>query len=150
DAAIQRLLKEGVAQRRLHHRFVRARDHKIARPEEADPGYWVGRARTHLFRSKRALALGSLLGLRAILKAAFGESPTADTLAIFPATGPGTDAIRKIVKNAKADRVGIAVADITVCGAVQPYNAILGGKLVAMLATSPEIVLEYRRRYSTA
>ncbi|MGZ5889512.1 MAG: Druantia anti-phage system protein DruA [Hyphomicrobium sp.] len=43
---------------------------------------------------------------------------------------------------------GIAVADITVCGAVQPYNAILGGKLVAMLAASPEIVLEYRRRYS--
>src|SRR5262249_48596434 len=50
----------------------------------------------------------------------------------------------------KADRIGISVADVTVCGAVQPYNAILGGKLVAMLAASPEIVAEYRRRYSTA
>ena len=37
-----------------------------------------------------------------------------------------------------------------VCGAVQPYNAILGGKLVAMLAASPEIVVEYRHRYSAA
>ena len=33
------------------------------------------------------------------------------------------------------------------CGAVPPYNALLGGKLVAMLAASPEVVLEYRRRY---
>ena len=46
--------------------------------------------------------------------------------------------------------MGISVADVAVCGAIQPYNAILGGKLVAMLATSPEIVLEYRRRYADA
>src|SRR5204862_3597783 len=68
----------------------------------------------------------------------------------FASSGQGSDAIRVILKKAKADRVGIAVADITVCGAVQPYNAILGGKLVAMLATSPEVILEYRRRYSNA
>jgi hypothetical protein len=30
---------------------------------------------------------------------------------------------------------------------VPPYNELLGGKLVAMLMTSPEVVLEYRRRY---
>jgi hypothetical protein len=42
------------------------------------------------------------------------------------------------------------MADITVCGAVQPYNAILGGKVVAMLSTSPEVIAEYRRRYSNA
>jgi hypothetical protein len=65
-------------------------------------------------------------------------------------TGQGSDAIRKILKKAKADRVGIAVADIAVCGAVQPYNAILGGKLVAMLAASPEVAIEYRRRYAGA
>src|SRR5262249_26163924 len=65
-------------------------------------------------------------------------------------TSSGSDAIRRILKKAKADRVGIAVADISVCGAVQPYNAILGGKLVAMLATSPEVVQEYRRRYTGA
>ena len=48
---------------------------------------------------------------------------------------------------AKADRVGTAVADLTVCGALPPYNELLGGKLVAMLATSPEVIAEYRRRY---
>ena len=38
-------------------------------------------------------------------------------------------------------------SDLTICGAVPPYNEVLGGKLVAMLMVSPEIVTEYRRRY---
>jgi hypothetical protein len=37
--------------------------------------------------------------------------------------------------------------DITICGAIPPYNPILGGKLVALLLCSPEIVDAYRRRY---
>lgn len=48
---------------------------------------------------------------------------------------------------AKADRVGTAIADLSVCGAVPPYSEILGGKLVAMLMVGPEVVVEYRRRY---
>jgi len=75
---------------------------------------------------------------------------TADRLATLAATPSGADAIRKILRKAKADRVGICVADISVCGAVQPYNAILGGKLVAMLAASPEVAFEYRERYRGA
>jgi hypothetical protein len=150
DAVIGRLLKESAEQRRLHHRYARSRDHKTVRSEVPDSGHWVGRARTHLFRSKRALALASYLRSRATLKEAFGKDPTAAKLAALALTGQGREAIRKILKKAKADRVGIAVADITVCGAVQPYNAILGGKLVAMLAASPEVALEYQRRYSAA
>lgn len=147
DAVIRQLLKEGAEQRHLHYRYVRSRDHKGARPERAESEYWVARARTHLFRSKRALALASYLRARAVLKEAFGGRPTAAKFAALASSGQGKDTIRKLVKKAKADRVGIAVADITVCGAVQPYNPILGGKLVAMLAASPEVVLEYRRRY---
>ncbi|MGH3277461.1 MAG: Druantia anti-phage system protein DruA, partial [Streptosporangiaceae bacterium] len=112
--------------------------------------HWTARARTHLFRSKRAQALASYLRARRVLRETLGSKPTAAKLATLASGGQGTDAIRKILKKAKADRIGIAVADITVCGAVQPYNAILGGKLVAMLATSPEVVLEYRRRYAGA
>jgi len=150
DVAIDRLLKEGAAQRRLHHRYVRSRDHKRARAERAESGHWVERARTQLFRSKRSLALASYLRARAALKLGLGRRPTAAKLAQFASTGHGSEVIRSILRKAKADRVGIAVADITVCGAVQPYNAVLGGKLVAMLATSPEVILEYRRRYEAA
>lgn len=150
DAVIEQLLRESVEQRKLHHRHVRSRDHKGKRPELDAGDFWVARARTHLFRSKRALALAAYLRARAVLKEAFGRRPTAEKLAALAATGQGSDAIRKILKKAKADRVGIAVADIAVCGAIQPYNAILGGKLVAMLAASPEVTLEYRRRYGAA
>jgi hypothetical protein len=40
--------------------------------------------------------------------------------------------------------------DITICGAVPPYNPLLGGKLVAMLLCSPEIVEAYRKRYKNS
>src|SRR6202034_1734253 len=85
-----------------------------------------------------------------VLRKYLGRKPTARKLAELASSTEGAEIIRKILKKAKGDRVGIAVADITVCGAVQPYNAILGGKLVAMLATSPEVVLEYRHRYAGA
>ncbi len=150
DAAIERLLQESIEQRRLHHRYVRSRDHKAKHAAVTGDDYWAARARTHLFRSKRALALASYLRARAAFNDAFGRRPTAEKLAALARTAQGGDAIRRVVRKAKADRVGIAVADIAVCGAVQPYNAILGGKLVAMLAASPEVVLEYRRRYARA
>lgn len=144
------LRKVSEEERKKHHRFARASEHKKSRPKRPGPEWWVAQARTHLFKSKRALALATFLQLREALKGAFGKSPTAAKLADLASTGAGSDTIRKVLKKAKADRVGIAVADLTVCGAVQPYNAILGGKLVAMLAASPEVVLEYKRRYSGA
>jgi hypothetical protein len=149
-AVVHALLKEAAEQRQLHHRYARSRDHKVVRVGPTEPDYWIRRARTHLFRSKRALALASYLRARLALLEAFKDGPCSEALLTFAATAAGRDTIRNIVRKAKADRIGIAVADITVCGAVQPYNAILGGKLVAMLAASPQVVLEYERRYADA
>jgi hypothetical protein len=39
------------------------------------------------------------------------------------------------------------MADLTVCGAIAPYNSLLGGKLVSMLAVSPTVVRSYHERY---
>jgi hypothetical protein len=58
-----------------------------------------------------------------------------------------TDAIRTLARMIKADRVGVDMMDIVVCGAIAPYNAILGGKLVSMMLTSPEVVHYYNYRY---
>ncbi|MEC9363328.1 MAG: Druantia anti-phage system protein DruA [Pseudomonadota bacterium] len=148
--AIERLLQVGAEARRKHHRYARSRDHKQKRSTMPGDEYWVAKARTHLFRSKRALALATYLRARSYLNEKFEGKPTAEKLAALASTGYGSDTIRRVLKKAKADRVGIAVADITVCGAVQPYNAILGGKLTAMMAASPEVVHQYRRRYARA
>ena len=150
EPVIARLFAEAAKQRRSHHRYSRARDLKKRRVDVSGDAAWVAQARTHLFRSKRALVLATQLRARASLNEAFGGKPTARKLAAMATTGNGSDTIRCVLKKAKGDRVGISVADITVCGAVQPYNALLGGKLAAMLAASPEMVLAYGRRYRRA
>lgn len=47
----------------------------------------------------------------------------------------------------KSDRVGTNILEITTCGAVTPYNNLLGGKLVALLLLSPEVADDYGIRY---
>ena len=152
DEVIASLEKEGNKRRGMHHRFVQRKDHKSRKSlgDVDGDAHWQARARTHLFRSKRALTLAALLRARLRVRSAFGRKPSREALKRLVDSKDGQDAIRAILRKAKADRVGISVADISVCGAVQPYNAILGGKLVAMLATSPEVVAEYRRRYKNA
>ena len=140
-------------QRKLHHRYVRAREHKgNGAPhrghERAE--HWITKAQTHLFRSKRALAFAEMLRAQLVINRYLGPTPTTAQVAALLADREGKRAASKIVRKAKADRVGIAMADITVCGAVQPYNAILGGKLVAMLSASPEVVEAYCERYEEA
>jgi len=144
---VERLQAESVRRRKLHHRFVQRSEHKGRQSNLYDDDHWYERARTHLFRSKRALSLATLLKARIAIRAAFGRRPSLAGLVGLVETRAGQDAIRVVLRKAKGDRVGISVADISVCGAVQPYNAVLGGKLVAMLAASPEVIGAYHERY---
>ena len=140
-------------QRKLHHRYVRAQEHKgNGTPRRGQDGdeHWIAKAQTHLFRSKRALAFAEMLRARLVIDRHLRPTPTSAQVAALLADREGKRAALKILRKAKADRVGIAMTDITVCGAVPPYNAILGGKLVAMLAAGPEMVEAYRERYQEA
>jgi hypothetical protein len=153
DITISKLRQFGREQRELHHRFVRAQEHKgktrhTNAAERAN--HWVARARSHLFRSKRALSLADLLQSKIVLDSHLSASPDKHEVTDLLKEPTGRRAVLKILRKARADRVGICVADITVCGAVSPYNPIIGGKLVAMLAASPEVVDTYRLRYGGA
>ncbi|HZR75128.1 MAG TPA: Druantia anti-phage system protein DruA [Bradyrhizobium sp.] len=110
---------------------------------------WQRYARSLLFTSKRARELAALLDTRNTLQAAFNGAANTKRLEVLLASGAGRAAFSKVVRLARSMTVGTEIADLTVCGAVPPYNALLGGKLVAMLAASPEVVLEYRRRYQS-
>ena len=147
---IRNLRDYAIQQKKRHDQVSRRADFKSNATDLGAAGYWRRQARTPLFTSKRAHALAELLGLRMQLHAHFGMEYTAQMLATFVDTTAGRKALARIVRKAKADRVGIAMADISVCGAVQPYNALLGGKLVSMLVVSPAVVAEYKRRYSQA
>lgn len=136
---------------RLRARARAAREEHYERPQAGQDlkgsRDWVARARSPLFQSKRAQALADLLEARLVLDRALSARPSKAQVAALAASDEGQRAIQSIAKKAKADRVGIAMADITVCGAVPPYGPLIGGKLVAMLAASPETVDAYRGRY---
>ena len=144
---IEKLRADAKQKRAEHHRFTHRQEHKGKQGDEAS---WEKRARSDLFRSKRAGTLADLLEVRLTLGRFLDPEPTEAGLREMLADPRGRQAITRLVRKAKGDRVGILMADISVCGAVPPYNALTGGKLVAMLAASPEVVCAYQQRYGAS
>jgi hypothetical protein len=145
---VQRLVALSRDHRKEHYRFMQGKDYKDnIHPEKATDEDWEDQAKTPLFLAKREQELANLLSIRITLNDAFGKKPTPTTVKAFIESREGKLALGKLIRKAKADRVGTVIADLTICGAIPPYNEVLGGKLVAMLMTSPEVVEEYRRRY---
>jgi len=147
DDAIRKLREEAGLRRRDHHRFTRRSDFKSV-SGSADESVWRSRAESDLFRSKRCLALADLLQARHSLLHHLSPTPSRKGLTAALDDRDGRRAIAYVLRRAKAEAVGTEIADLTVCGAVAPYNAILGGKLVSMLAVSPSVIEIYRERYA--
>ncbi len=139
-----------IGRREKHSRLVNPEtDHKHPEPTTPMEERWKSLAETPLYKSKRAALLAMLLRAKVAL---VGEHGTVSGLE-FRKRMDSPDlrqAVQSLIRRAKAERVGVAVADITICGAIAPYSHLLGGKLVAMLAASPEVVEAYRERYKNA
>jgi hypothetical protein len=143
ERTLGRLQREALKARGRHQRFPAAASLKRAQSEED----WRSAATTPLFRSKRSQQLARLLAIRrAFQQARFPGQSRADLRRALE-YGAVRGALGKLTRHVKAARVGINMMDITVCGAVPPYNILLGGKLVCMLLASPEIVQKYSQRY---
>jgi hypothetical protein len=138
-------------QRDQHQRLADAVDHKRAASalDDRSPDRWRSEAEKPLFRSKRAETLAMLLRARRAMCSG-GAVLTPESLRALLGSPDARQAIQSLVRRAKAERVGIEMADISVCGAIPPYSTLLGGKLVAMLLLSSEVVAAYRDRYSHA
>jgi hypothetical protein len=144
DSAIAKLMRVSEQARQWHRRYPKSRQHKNGNLN------WQESAKTYLFRAKRARAIAGLLKARARLLQVGFDRPDRSGLMKALSTGAGRSAIEVILKHVKANHVGIDMLDITVCGAVPPYNAVLGGKLVAMLLASPEVISAYENKYKRA
>lgn len=124
----------GLAARAQHHRLMEAKEYKSSDDVSTEEAC-VKRAEMYLFRAKRASELAKLIPLLLQFK---------DGL---PSGSDGRDLLAKTVRVARSKTVGTEIADLTVCGAIAPYSHLAGGKLIAMLAVTPEVVAEYTRRY---
>lgn len=106
-------------------------------------------ARRLLVAKKRSFEFARLLRARLVLREnrAALTNPATTSAALNNETV--LVAINSALTAAKSDRVGTNILEITTCGAIPPYNVLLGGKLVALLLLSPEVADDYRRRYAT-
>jgi hypothetical protein len=147
DDVIERMVKLTLAERKLHDLNPQADTHKT-KDDWSEEGEWLGRAKTHLFRAKRAEALGRMLKIRKALNELGFNEPTREGLQAVLDSSIGRRAVEMILRQVKATHIGINLLEITICGAVAPYKSLLGGKLMAMLLSSPEVVLEYERKYA--
>jgi hypothetical protein len=147
EELLVRLRDLASTERRLHRLYPDLRQHKAAGRSERTR--WSVQAGTHLFRSKRALALAELLRSRLHIQRLHRQDTTGRSNSSLQ-LGSVRHAISTVLRYTKAAHVGVDIMDITVCGAIAPYNHVLGGKLVALLMTSPEIRAEYTRRYESS
>jgi hypothetical protein len=146
EDTIVKLKEESIASRIQHSLFPGKALLKTPSGNVSD-NEWLRRAESHLFRSKRCSTLAELLRAIVRLKNAGFRDPTGESLSKALGTSEGRQAIETIRKHIKAIHIGNNVLDISVCGAVSPYSDLVGGKLVAMLLTSPEIIHHYSQRY---
>lgn len=149
DKVISKLKTIAHAERRRHRAFPGRSEHKRAGDRDVDAA-WRTESETPLFRAKRAETLARLLAARQSLERAGFNHHSPESLRQVLEDPAAKRAIGTILRLVKAAHIGVDMMDITVCGAVPPYNAIIGGKLVALLMTAPEIRRAYSDKYRTA
>jgi len=143
---IAKLRAEAARTIKLHRKSPESAAHKSGKARTTKD--WTALAETYLYRSKRCNRLAALLDVRRVLDDAHLESLSKRELHRVLQQPNVRDALKRVVRFGKAERVGISMMDLMVCGAVAPYNAILGGKLTCLLMGSPEVVRAYAKRYS--
>lgn len=143
---IEKLLKDSERAIRQHRRYPNVSRHKHVTSDSV--AEWRARAETSLFRSKRAKQLAVLLSIRMVFQAEkiSGDVTKSSWNQAFE-NARFCQAVSQIVRMLKGERVGVNMMDITVCGAVAPYNLLLGGKLVCLLLCSSEVINHYEQRY---
>lgn len=143
---VAKLQAEAGRAMRLHCQNPQKRNHaEISEPDSASS--WERVTLTHLYRAKRCGRLAALMRIRQVLQA-HGLTPgTGRQLEECLKSADVRSALAQLVRMVKAEHVGIDMMDITVCGAIVPYNVLLGGKLVSMLLCSPEVIHHYQERY---
>jgi hypothetical protein len=145
------LVAAGAAQKRArqleeHHAENRSSRHLEVRDASEDTD-WIAASQDHLYVRKRAEVLGALLRARRVFaKAGLASNPQRAFRQIV-ATDEGWRAFDTAIAEFRKTGLASQVVDVSVCGAVHPYNELLGGKLVALVLHSKEVRELYERQY---
>jgi hypothetical protein len=147
DEVISNLRSFARQAKATHELYPKTAEHKANSTSAED---WEKKVKAYLYQYKRAETLAHLLKAKQQVLMTGMDHPSTDGLQRLLSSSLGRNAIAEIARQVKGSHVGNDMMDIIICGAVQPYNAILGGKLVALLMTSPEVAEVYQNRYRDA
>lgn len=145
---IERLFGESDYAIKEHRKEPQRTKHNVQKNGKIPNDFWEKEAQTFLYRSKRCKQLAKLFGIRRTFQESGFTRSNAKNLSLIFHTSKVRAAIQQLVRMIKAEHVGVDMLDITVCGAIAPYNTLLGGKLVCMLLCSPEVTRYYAKRYA--
>lgn len=101
-----------------------------------------------LFKGKRLKYLSSALRAHKTFKENSPDITTFSKTLEDPPHEFIKDVLAFLLLKLKNERLGANVLDLSVCGSIAPYSFLLGGKLVSLLAGSPEVEEIYKKNYS--
>ncbi len=113
---------------------------------DVDSVSWEKVAKTALYRRKRAGALADAYRALAALND-LGFTEKGGDLQRALADPNGRRAIETALRRIKQEALASNVMELITCGAVPPYRGVLGGKLVALLMLSRQVVADVEARY---
>lgn len=108
---------------------------------------WFDASGEFLYVRKRAETLAKLLRAKLTFTSLKKNVRGEDLLNRFLEERHGSEALSTALQEVRKAGLASQIADLSVCGAVAPYNAILGGKLVALLAASREAHDAWKYKY---
>lgn len=149
DEDIQQLLDfANSAEQRRQELLKEALEDGIEEDEKSELGSISKETEEALYRRKRAEQLARLLLAKKLIQETYNSERFNEIWVDFCRSENGNSAIRSALVAQKTQHIGSSLMELNVCGAIPPYNEILGGKLVALLATSPQVIHDYKERYA--
>ncbi|MDC0966381.1 DUF4338 domain-containing protein [Alphaproteobacteria bacterium] len=119
-------------------------------PSEMDIDGILDRTKSPLFRSKRAGQLAKILKAKRFINKLDKSKNQYEATQMLFATTEGKSALGFAIGEIRTVGAASRIADLNVCGAIPPYNHLIGGKLAALSVFSDEMQKFYRLRYKNA
>ena len=107
---------------------------------------YIQEAQEILFKKKRASELSRLLDAQLTFEKYHSENTSVWLTELMHAED-GRKAVNVALVANRKTKIGSNMMEIIVCGAIPPYNELLGGKLISILACSPTVIRDYTVRY---
>ena len=130
----------------LKRLYEELREQAIDNKKTAKVTDWEDETKEILFKKKRAFELAKLLDAMRWFNRFKCDSYT-KWLDSMVKNEQGRKAINVALVANRKTKIGSNMMEIIVCGAIPPYNELLGGKLVSILACSPVVIRDYTEKY---